>query len=367
MNKSITKWIFALLLLLSSKAYTQISVQFSPIAAGRSLQGLATVQIMSTFQTAVQVALTIRVKEVGGTELLSVKTPEFLLNHGVNFMDRNAFSNARFSFSADYAATVIKQTGNFPEGDYEYCFEIAVISAKDPAVLPFYEQCFTFSVQPITPLLLMSPIEGDVLCNKRPTFIWQPPMPLASDASFRLLLAEVKEKQNAVEAISFNTPVINQAQIRINSLAFPVNIPDLKDGATYAWQVTVYAGKTILKKSEIWEFKVQCREEKNAVENDGYREVKERLDGHVYYAYGKLRFFFSNPYNEGKLAYRIYPLADKQEEVKGLPTMKVINGYNQFEIDLSELKPFKDGKDYLLKVWLADNKILQLRFVYKEI
>jgi hypothetical protein len=361
------KWIFASLLLLTGRTFAQISVQFSPVSAGRSLQGLATVQLANQFQAAAQVSLTIKVSEAGGTELLSVKTPGFSISHGVNFIDRNAFSNARFSFSADYNATVIKQTGNFPEGDYEYCFEIEVISSKDPSVLPTYEQCFSFSVQPLTPLLLMSPIEGDVLCNKRPTFIWQPPMPLASDASFRLLLAEVKEKQDAVEAINFNTPAINQAQIRINSLVFPVNIPDLKEGATYAWQVSVYTGKTILKKSEIWEFTVKCREEKKAIENDGYREVKELLDGHVFYAYGRLRFFFSNPYNEGKLSYKIYPLAAKQEEIKGLPALKVGNGYNQFEIDLSESKSFKDGNDYLLKVWLADNKILQLRFVYKEL
>jgi hypothetical protein len=345
----------------------QITVQFVPAVSGKNLQGLSVTQLVNSSQQSARVSLSIKIKEAGTDDVVTIKTPGFLLNPGVGFVNRGAFSNATFSFSHSYVGNVVKQTGNLPEGDYEYCFEVVVLESKDPVLLPSYDYCFTYSVQPLTPLLLISPVDEDEMCNKRPSFAWQPPMPLPQGANFRLVLAELKEKQDPVEAIEFNTPLINQPQIRINSLPLPVNMPDLKEGSKYVWQITVYTDKTIQKKSEIWQFQIKCRESNTADDNESYREVKEVLDGHIYYAYGKLRFFFSNPYSDGKLNYKIYSLSDKQNEIKGLPKLNLTNGYDRFELDLSEVAGFQDGKDYLLRVWLADNKMLQLRFVYKEI
>lgn len=366
-TKLLIKIYIALLVTMSFQAKAHINVQFAPARDGKTLQSLSLAQLVNSSQSVLQVRMTIKIKETSVREVAVIKTPGFLLQPGSNYIDRRAFANASFSFSQNYFGNAIRQTGNFPEGEYEYCFEIEVVESKDPGILPSYEQCFTYSVQPLTPLLLINPVDGDETCNKRPNFIWQPPLPLSPDARFRLVLAEIKDKQDPIEAINFNTPLINQSQIVINSLAYPVNIPELKEGGRYAWQVTVYTDKTILRKSEIWEFKIKCREEKKNVDNDSYREVKEVLDGQVYYAYGKLRFFLSNPYNTARLNYKIYSLAMKQEEIKKVPELQMTNGHNQFEIDLSEINEFKNDKDYLLKVWLADNKLLQLHFVYKEL
>jgi hypothetical protein len=361
------RYILTLLLLLGSFIVnSQITVQFNPIANGQSIQNLSMVQLFSSSTYPIQIALTIKVKEQVVGNVLDLKTGPFVIRQGANFIDRSAFSNARFSFFTNDYSVTIKESAQFPEGDYEYCFQIEVLQTKDASVLPRYEQCFNFQVQPLTPLLLISPIDRDEMCNKRPSFIWQPPMPLSVDSRLRLILTEIKEKQDPIEAIAFNAPLINQAEIRTNSLNYPVNIPELKEGASYAWQVTVYSNKTILKKSEIWTFKVKCKNESTLPSTDSYRQLKEADEGDYYIASNFLRFSLNNPYVSGILSYSIECISDPKAVVKSLPRLQLSPGLNKYEIDLNQNGSFKTDKEYLLKVFLPNSRLLKLRFIYKS-
>lgn len=344
----------------------QLHVQFVPARNGQNLQGLSLAQIQNSSVFPVRVSLTVKVKEMNSGNVLAVKTPGFVLHSGLNIMDRVAFSNAAFTFAPNFFGSTVKQTGNFPEGEYEYCFELEVLETKDLNLLPSYEQCFTYQLQPLTPLLLIQPVDQDVTCNKRPAFTWQPPFPLSPDARFRLILAEVKEKQEPIEAITFNTPIINQAEISINNLFYPVNIPDLKEGGRYAWQVTVYSGRTILRKSEIWTFAINCVSSSVEPESGSYRELKEADDGNFYIAQNYLRFSLINPYAGGPLSYTIQSVSNPNTLSRKLPKLSMAPGLNKFDIDLTEIGSLKANEEYLLKVVLPDNRQLKLRFIYKK-
>lgn len=304
--------------------------------------------------------------EVSGIEVVTIKTAPFIIRQGVNSIDRKAFANAQFSFAGNSYGKAVKQSGNLPEAEYDYCFEVEVYETKDLSLPRFSEQCFTYAVQPLTPLLLINPIDEDELCIK-PNFIWQPPMPLPQDARFKLILVEMQEKQDVIEAISFNTPIINQLDIRTNTLFYPPNAPALKEDQKYAWQVWVYDKNTILKKSEIWTFTVRCSEKGATPSTDSYRELKETIDGNFYATSQLLRFSFTNPYRaEKQLRYTIDCLSDPSIKIKKLPELTLATGLNKFEIDLSEFNSFKENKEYLLTVFLADNRQLKLRFLYKK-
>ncbi len=232
-------------------------------------------------------------------------------------------------------------------------------------VRQIFENCFVSKIQPLTPLLLIDPVDGDELCNKRPNFLWQPPMPLPASAKFRLIVTEVKEKQDIAEALGYNLPVINQANLFGNNLLYPSNAPDLKEGQTYTWQVIVYTPKTILSKSELWTFKIKCNEKKPELNTDSYRELKETDDGNFYVANKSLRFSFNNAYNSGELSYSIENLSDSRSAIMNLPKLKMYAGLNKCDLDLSEYRAFKNGQEYLLKVKLI-NRELRLRFIYKD-
>ncbi len=342
-----------------------VAINFNAAINGQSLEGLGFVQLMNSYPQDLVGKMVIRVREVKAGNVVAITVPGFYLRRGNNTIDRLAFSRSRFSFGNNYYGRTLSQSGKFPEGEYEYCFEIDLSESKIPNAA-YFENCFTYELQPMTPLLLINPVDEDEDCNKRPHFTWQPPMPMPADARFRMVLTEVKEKQDLIEAINYNPPVINQGNIPINQLSYPFNAPELKIGKRYAWQVIVYTGQTILKRSEIWVYTVKCPEEKQQTGTNSYREMKEINDGNFYAADKVIRFSFNNPYNADDLNYSIVSLANPGEAIKSMPKLKMQTGLNKYEIDLSEKKAFKNGEEYMLTVKLVNGRELNLRFTYKN-
>lgn len=343
----------------------QVAVNFSPAIYGQSLDGLAYAQIMNSSPGMLRAKLTIRVRQ-GNVHVLTVITPVFMLRPGMNAIDRTAFSKARFAFGNNNYGLTLSQSGRFLEGEYEYCFELDISESKDPRLAPVYENCFVHQLQPRTPLLLINPIDEDEFCNKRPQFIWQPPVPLPADARYRLVITEVKDKQDIVEAVTYNPPIVNQGNIIGNTLFYPSNASELKEGQQYAWQVTVYVKQTILVKSEVWTFTQKCQEPKQEPVTDSYRELKETEGGDFYLANTWLRFSLNNPYAAGDLTYSITSMAEPGKPIKGLPALKMTPGLNKYDIDLSDNKAFKTDQEYVLTVRLANNRTYKLRFIYKN-
>lgn len=180
------------------------------------------------------------------------------------------------------------------------------------------------------------------------------------------MLTELKEGQDIAEALSYNQPVINQANIVTNNLNYPVYLPELKQGLSYVWQVTVYTDKTILKKSEIWTFAIGCSEKPKSIDNDSYRELKDGEDGNFYITDQFLKFSFANPYKASPLQYTIMCTSDPKATIKNLPPLWAQPGLNKYEIDLSENKTIKEDREYLLSIFLPNNYQLKLRFTYRK-
>lgn len=344
----------------------QVVIDFAPAIYGQTLDGLVYARIINSFNNNLKAKLNIRVRELKAGTVVTIQTPVFLIHPGANNINRSIFGGSRFSFGKNNYALTLSQTGRFPEGEYEYCFEVDISESKLSTGSPVYEQCFVHQLQPMTPLLLIDPVDGDEFCNQRPHFIWQPPVPLPREARHRLVLTVINDKQDIVEAITFNPPIINQANIMGNSLPYPPNAPALKEGQRYAWQVVVYVAKSILARSEVWTFTYRCNNDPVITGTGSYRELKEINDGNFYIANRLLSFSLNNPYSDGELNYSIVSVAEPSKPVKRLPALKLKTGINKYDIDLSEIKTFKNNQEYLLKVQLQNNRILSLRFIYKD-
>ena len=365
-KKILVSLFFMPLLFAAMGVRAQIVVNFSPAIYGQSLDGLAYAQIINSSPGSLRAKLTIRVRQGRGMNVVTVITSPFQLRPGANEINKSAFSTARFAFGNNNYGLTASQTGKFLEGEYEYCFEVDISESKDPRLPPVFENCFAQQLQPRTPLLLINPIDGDEFCNRRPQFIWQPPVPLPLNARFRLVLTEIKDKQDIVEAVTYNPPIINQANIAGNTLFYPSSAPELKEGQKYAWQVIVYADQAILARSEVWTFTLKCQEPKKDTNTVSYRDLKEMDGGDFYVADTWLRFSLNNPYAASELNYAITAMDEPAKPIKGLPNLKLAPGLNKYDIDLSENKAFKTGKEYLLIVRLSNNRNMRLRFIYKN-
>lgn len=360
--KKLVGMFICLLLGLALKA--QVAVSFSPTLFGQSLEGLGLAQLVSSFTSNKQVTVTVNVTHMNFGQVVVVRVPAFLLKPGVNPINRVEYSKASLQFGNSVIVSQLKQTGRFAEGEYEICY--TVTTSEKGGDVETFENCFPSMIQPATPLLLINPIDGDQICNTRPQFVWQSPMPFTRDMRFGLQLCELRDKQNREEAIVNNIPLLAQYNIPVSTFAYPPTLKELSKDKKYIWQVTVYSGKTILSKSEIWDFKIDCNElPAKEPSFESYRELKETDDGNYYVAHGILRFSFNNPYSGGFLNYSISPMITPENAVKKLPEFKVNAGLNKYDLDLGGYKSFKDGEEYLLTVYLKSDRVLKLRFLYK--
>ncbi|WP_205509783.1 hypothetical protein [Longitalea arenae] len=350
---------------LSASAYAQIVVQFVPELQGRTTDGLQLAKMTNVFPETQTVSLDIIVTEKKTGRVVQISTAPFTLLPGVNSIDRNAVSASTIRFADNNTARLLRQSGVFPEGEYDYCFQVYKQNKTSRGEL-LAEQCFDHLVEPLTPLFLIEPYLKDKICDKRPSFTWQPSLPAIPGLQYRLTLAEMKTGQVASEALVYNLPLINQSNILSPMLIFPPSAKELEEGKTYAWQVTVYKEGMILNRSEIWEFSIKCNDTPKVEPVDGFRDIEDLAKGNYYIANGSVRFALYNAYEATNLQYSFFCLNKPDQTFKHLPKIKLKRGSNNISIDLSENESFIDGYHYILTVRMPNNTLKKLRFLYKS-
>lgn len=362
---SYKRLILVILLFVSVPALSQVSVQFVPELFGRSIDGLMNASIYS-LKDRRSVRLNITVSEAKTGKVLSIQTQPFTIVPGLNLLPPSTVKTSRVSISNTSTGNYVRQHGYFPTGDYDYAYVIMASSSSEEIII---DQNFSQEITPPAPFDLIEPYNEDQICEKRPMFTWQPSLPQVTGSLYQLTLVEMKDKQNAVEALNYNLPIVNQKGIVTNLLMYPPVSKDLTTGKKYAWQVTVYKDQAIINRSEVWSFKVDCTDTVSSkLEDDnGYRDIEDLLKGNYYVAQGSVKFAIVNSYAEQSLKYGITCITDPNQKVRALPKKKLLKGKNKVNIDLSHNFSFKDGYSYLLSVELPNGSTKKLRFIYKEL
>ena len=349
------------MLCLQGKA--QYTFNFMPEVQGRSIDNICKVRITNT-GSMITTSLRIVVTEAKVGTVVTIDIPQFQLMPGTGSVPPAAVYHAAVSFANNKIATIIRQSGYFSEGDFEYCFQLYEGAGHNGAVLA--EQCFNYELEPFSNMQLISPYDEDKICDKRPSFNWQPLIPAVNGTQYRLLLVEVKDRQQAVEALRMNLAIINQRAIPMPMLLYPSIANELVEGKQYAWQVTAYKNDLILAQSEIWSFTVNCEKDTSTLPVEAFRNIDDLTRGNFYIARGQLLFALQNNYGKANLKYSISCLTKPEQVVKKLPTVSLEKGYNQVTIDLTDNGSFKDGYCYIMDATLPDGTLKQLRFIYKQ-
>lgn len=355
-------YILILILSFAGGASAQVNFTFLPELYGRHVDGLGTFQVQNAGSEKINGRVFITVTEnTSGSAVVTVVTPFFVLSPGVTNFSKPVYSNSSFRFASTAHGAIAAQTRGIPPGDYTFCFTFV---PQDKSRFSEHENCFDGDIQPLAPLTLLNPGHLETICNKRPVLSWQPPMPASSAMRFRLLLTE-KKHDNPAEDLLMKAPLLLLDNITSPVINYPSVNPELKEGKTYYWQVVAYEKGVIISKSEIWEFTVQCKENVKPGPNDSYRELKLLVNGNYYIANRTLKFSFRNSYNIQKLQYSIVDIAGGGKKIKHVPEVKLQQGLNKIDIDLSDLD-LERGRHYVLKVYPFNEPPVEIRFIYKD-
>lgn len=349
------------LLFVCQISYGQFMVYFQPEVYGRTIDGLGSFQVQNLTGAALRGQINITVQEtVSKSSVVTITTPVTNIQPGTANFPRNVFAGSLFKFSSNAYASITNQTKNFPPGQYVFCYQFVNADKQSDD----YENCFDAEIQPLVPMTLIYPADGDKICQKRPLLTWQPPIPFNSSMRFRLLLTEKKEGES-VENLLVNAPLLLLDNITTTSINYPSGHPDLKEGKTYCWQVIAYQNNVVMSRSEIWEFTVQCSEPGKQLPTDSYRELKLLVNGNYYIANRALKFSFRNNYNIKRLSYAMYDIGNGMKKLKDCPEVTLTPGLNKVDIDLTELE-LEPGKHYLLKVYPFNEPDIEVRFIYQD-
>ncbi|MEP6748957.1 MAG: hypothetical protein ABJB86_14595 [Bacteroidota bacterium] len=335
-----------------------------PALNGQSVNGLFTAQIRNTSTILYNGKLKITVRDVNNKIVLLALTPAVSVKPGITLVQALA-PQTKIQFGNSPAANSIAQTGRFPENEYEYCYEFSGMENKPGTDEQVFENCFNYLIQPVIPLSLVYPGDGDELCNARPDFNWQPAMPAISGYHYRIIVTEKKDHQAAADALLNNVPVFQLDNIAGFILRYPPQAPDLQREKKYVWQVVVYESGTKVTQSEIWEFGIACNDRKPDSSKESYRQLTSVLNGNYYMSGGTLRFSVTNPYSLTGMQYSITDISDPTREINNLPPVKVQTGFNKIDIALEDINGMQINKNYLLKVRNIGDHILYLQFIYK--
>lgn len=347
------------------QAKSQVSIDFIPAISGTTIDGLLNVRLTNVGSKK-QIRLEVSVShedETGSVQIVQIATTPFELNIGVNMVPPSVVRTAKVKIGTSPIAVFLQQNGYFPAGSYTYDYRVIYLPTQEMLL----EQSFVHELEPAAPLNLVEPYDRDEICEQRPLLSWQPHIPFTNGVQYQVVLAEIKEKQNGIEALNYNLPIINQKGIMANVLMFPATAKELEKGKKYAWQVAAYMGSTVLNRSEVWSFEMKCADTTKTVQPEiSYRDIEDLAKGNFYIAKGRLSFVLVNSYAEQPLQYAISCLTNPRLKVKNLPQKTLSKGKNKVDIDLSENRAFKQDYSYMLTVVMPNGQLKNLRFVFKE-
>jgi hypothetical protein len=371
------KYIFCLCVFccLTSGIWAQVVITPLPHQEGFfTLDDIWRVNLTNMQQGPVEVQIEATIEDGSHRQVLNAVSPPFLLPKG-NIRPSFNGSSVRFQFGNSSSANIFRTSGRASIGNYIICYRVLSLSTNQQ----LGEYCQEETVKPFGPPELISPYDDEKIETTKPILTWKAPFPLGDQpVVYVLRLVELKPKQNAVEGLERNKPLITRKVDQVTYLSYPGDAPELEVDHTYAWQVVANVGDFEIGATEIWKFKVQPPEllppiglfktyyELKDAPNNGFHPIR----------FQKMQFLLENRYSSTylsattgnqKVIFEIYPEGDRSAQVvMNTPTdVLLMPGNNKIVLNLSGTG-FTNDKKYLLLVRDPTGREYFLDFIYEN-
>jgi hypothetical protein len=255
-----------------------------------------------------------------------------------------------------------RETALLAPGNYTVCY--SVVLTGDTHSQPASEDCRNFTVEPLSPPILNTPVNNALVETLLPQFTWIPPTPLNifTDLNYDLVIAEVAENQSAEEAIQVNMPVYRVSNLRQPFLNYPSGAPALDTGITYAWMITSNNGRQFAAQTNTWIFRM--KQSGLIVHDDLSAFVQLRREGNdVMNCTGSVKCSYVNDAGDEKVRYEILSLEDNNRIIRH-GNISLQPGNNMIVLPLDKGNRLSDGKLYLFRLYNGRAEKWEMQFIY---
>jgi hypothetical protein len=349
-------------LLLSLKLCAQVvmSVQVPPAGIIQQSQ-LWNMVLTNSYASPVMVTVMMRLSDAGtGQPVLTGLSRTIELAGGARQLHLNDVSPVAW----EYLSTVADRRENalLPPGRYVACYSAVVSGSK--ADNPVTEDCVNFIVEPVSPPLLNTPVNNDLVEAPQPQFTWIPPTPLNlfTDLNYDLVLVEVDTNQSAEEAIQLNMPVYRISNLHQPFINYPAGAPVLDTGITYAWMITANNGRQFAAQTNAWVFRM--KRPGNAVHEDLAAFVELKRTGNKVINCGNMvKCSYVNEPADKKVRYEIRSLEENNRVVRH-GNINLQPGTNMIALPLDKGSRLLSGKLYVFSLYNSRAEDWGMKFIY---
>lgn len=248
-------------------------------------------------------------------------------------------------------------------GRYTVCYSATIMGDKTDR--PASEDCRSFTVEPVSPPMLNTPVNSALLDITLPQFTWLPPAPLTlfSDLNYDLVVVSVDESQSAEEAVQVNMPVYRVSNLRQPFMSYPAGAPALDTGITYAWMVTANNGRQFAAQTNTWTFRI--RNNGLLVHDDLTSFVQLKRNGNEIVNSGAtMKCSYVNDAGDTKVKYEIISLEDNNRIVRH-GNVALQPGTNMMALPLEKGSRLSSGKLYQFNLYNGRGETWELKFIYQ--
>jgi hypothetical protein len=361
MKKYLLLLIFAVVL---QNAIAQISIQpILPLAGmvqKNNLWNIATINTSGETFTC-RVELTLR-DRASGLEVLTATTGQFQLSAGAKQLNASILAPLQYNYISTTSAN--RRDDFIPIGNYMACYRLTVLGKSFLA-----EECAAFDVEPLSPPMLITPVDSAVLAVAPSQFSWIPPAPmnLFSRLDYEVMITEIQPGQKAEEAMQQNLPFYTEPNVPVNNLTYTGAAANFEKDKWYAWQVIAKDDRNYAGKSEVWVFQLKENTTTKIEFGSSFSKMKVNNNELAVAQDAVLKVLYRNEITDEKVDIKIIDLTSTKSDKKVISfSTKLISGDNYIEKNLKGIMKPDEKKVYMAQLTNSRREIFTIRFVVKN-
>ncbi|MFC4262081.1 hypothetical protein ACFOWM_04270 [Ferruginibacter yonginensis] len=335
----------SILFLIFSSWFLYVKSQFTiqpvlPLAGIIQKSNLWNVAIINTSTTTIECRLELILRNrINGLEVLTATTANIQLQAGAKQFNVSQLQPIQYNNVVNNIN--VRTDELLPIGDYTACYRLT----GDKNILA--EECISFDIEPLSPPILITPVDASQLINSPTQLTWLPPSPfnLFNRLSYEINIVELLVGQKPVEAVQQNIPFYSASNIPTNQLSLMgLGLPFEKE-KTYAWQVQARDDYNYAGKSDVFVFTIHEEKKENHLVNGYYLQISDEQKGTYGIVGDTLHIKYFSNYTDYDAT--ILFIDEKGNTIKSLQ-QKITQGDNYLDFSLS--KKFKANHIYSINI-----------------